>query len=407
MYLKTEINHHHTFQLHTLTPLSIADGGVWSQLTDYILYKNDDVRQIKLINHAAFNKEFQADKTGGLIEKFVNLVRKSAGTNQTDILKDFIKSNFSSKLIKDYTHQYIPIQEWENGNATQIHTIIKQYLKPYIPGSSLKGAIKTAFLYDWLVSTAQGEQVVHNLRNTVRSQHHFDNFDVTAALFQEIGHISKKQERMDFSRFQVSDSPLLPVDSFNVYHTTRFHLQPHEKGREAMLQSLREAIQPAVNTTFTINIDLQSTTSNADYWQFWQKGEGFSSECFKKINEFSRANLKLELAAFQQLSSERKLRFDSFEHEIHSLLKVIKNHLATDNQQAIMRLGGGKTFMDNSIWAAYARFYPNDIHYMNNIRSKNQKSQKTLFPITRTLTSIQQTPLGWIQISQQPENTKK
>jgi CRISPR type III-A-associated RAMP protein Csm5 len=193
-----------------------------------------------LINHAAFNKAFQADKTGDLITKFVRCVKASTGRNQTNMLLDFITTNLPSRDIEDYTHLPIQVQEWEAGNATQINTIIKQGFQPYIPGSSLKGAIKTAFLHDWLVNTPEGRQKLEALKWVInsRSENRFKDFDLESSLFQDISVASKNQQSMNFSHFRVSDTALLLQKSLCVYHTTRFHLKPRDGSQEAMLRIL-------------------------------------------------------------------------------------------------------------------------------------------------------------------------
>ena len=48
----------------------------------------------------------------------------------------------------------------------QLHSTIKTENKAYIPGSSIKGAIRTAIMYQWLTDTEEGKEKLASFLDT-------------------------------------------------------------------------------------------------------------------------------------------------------------------------------------------------------------------------------------------------
>jgi len=112
-----------TFKITTLTPLHIGDGNLLYADFDFVFEKNKinvyDVEEV--------------------IGKLFEVNRK--------VFADFGKSNFSLKnILSSYELDVKPVYSFDIFTSPrEIRKFIKNaYLKPYIPGSSIKGAIHTA-----------------------------------------------------------------------------------------------------------------------------------------------------------------------------------------------------------------------------------------------------------------------
>lgn len=135
-------------KIQTLTPVHIGSGEVLQNNFDYIKIEDKGNYYIAPLNPKAIGKI--------LFEKGIDIDRWAAVLQKGDDIKEFINENLSDISQDKYFQRYIYLPENQYNLAgelrEQIHTGMG---KPYIPGSSIKGAIRTAILSDSLIKNKQ------------------------------------------------------------------------------------------------------------------------------------------------------------------------------------------------------------------------------------------------------------
>lgn len=158
--MKEQTNHRFQLELETITPVSIGNGGVISPLSDYIL----DSGEIYLINHHKFEQAIgeKAKENDKIISDYIKGVANVVDTAKNDFLKNFITRDLGKKDFRDvcFPNRF---QANNINNATEISTCLKNGNQAFISGSTIKGAIKTTLLYDWLVNDVEGKKELNNL----------------------------------------------------------------------------------------------------------------------------------------------------------------------------------------------------------------------------------------------------
>jgi CRISPR-associated protein Csm5 len=148
--------------LTTLSPLFIGSGKTLSPYSDFIQEGNNLIYlNQKKIEEAISNKP-------ELIDEYVKEIRRRMNNTKSDAsLKDFITTRLKLPL-ESVTLRKVPLQG--NIGKQQLRQFISTAGRPFIPGSTLKGAFRTAVLYDWLINDNNGkkllEDFIENLEKT-------------------------------------------------------------------------------------------------------------------------------------------------------------------------------------------------------------------------------------------------
>lgn len=152
----------------------------------------------------------------------------------------------------------------ERGKQLQIMTCIKDpYGNPYIPGSSLKGMLRTILLaYDIRKNQDKYSSLKDEIERTVRTEQHPKRMQflsrqgksVETAAFNTLHRPDTKSSDAvnDFmSGLIVSDSDPLTIDDLTLCQKIEHHVDGEDKN----LNLLRECIKPGVRIHFTMTID--------------------------------------------------------------------------------------------------------------------------------------------------------
>src|SRR3989304_2639019 len=142
-------NDNHKLNLTTLTPVFIgSDQGLdLSATTDFIV----DSDKIKIIDQRKIETILSKDVE--LINEFVSEVKNYAYSFN---LKNFIENKLNTS-VEGLTKGTIDIDGTLGSNSISTH--ISTVGKPYIPGSSIKGAIRTAIIYNFLSASSDGKKI--------------------------------------------------------------------------------------------------------------------------------------------------------------------------------------------------------------------------------------------------------
>lgn len=350
------VNNTQLIQLTTITPVSIGDGGTLSPLTDYIV----DGDKVYYINHKKFQDALAKDNE--LMNKFIKGVKESVNVDKTTFLKSFIVE----KLRVDHWKSLMsnPDSQIENklySNPTEFKTILKDGIIPYISGSTLKGAIRTALLYNWHIK---------NNKSYIANEED---------LFGDVqqGHKSRFINLSD----TFIDRNIKAEDAIVILGTDRIRIKVASQENASTPPSPREAIKENTELQFRIKVE----------------GDFDFKNIMTQTKEFYRACAKFELEELH------KAQHPIFETEIKNLRlfyeKTLLNQVQDD--EILMRIGLGKTQYDNSLMLA---IYNNDDSTdKSNFRRKRKEywgvpENQNIYPASRTITKKDHLPLGWVKI---------
>ena len=278
----------HKFQLQTLSPVSIGgdDAQSLSPYKDYIY--SEDGRHIYYINQKALEPALAANPS--LIDEYVAGIRYGMDNNRSSFNLSFFLNEKLGLSQAAYVAKEVPNWGLQTNERTEIKPIEKTAGRAYLPGSSLKGAIRTAILYDWLTNSEEGrremERCVRNIKDLIRF--HKDRKgdrrrqrELEQGVFDEeklFGNL-RSRNGLDSHRILVSDTNTA-ANALIVVATERIRLQSERE--KSTIPTPREAVYSDQALNFTVQIQGPFTSKVLNYW------EGEKAEILKKIAKLSQ-----------------------------------------------------------------------------------------------------------------------
>jgi CRISPR type III-A-associated RAMP protein Csm5 len=142
-------------KIETLTPVHIGSGNLLYNNSDFISETIDDDPYLVVISE---------DKIGKLLgnrgEQFINLWLETIARKKD--IRNFIARFYQNAQVDDYAKRKILLFASINPNDTLKEIIHNGMGLPYIPGSSIKGAIRTAILASLESNIPNKEQLIDN-----------------------------------------------------------------------------------------------------------------------------------------------------------------------------------------------------------------------------------------------------
>ena len=371
------------YRITTLTPVSIGDGNTLSAFADYVLEKG----KIHYINQQIRREKM--GKNPELIDFYVEgMIRGKSNTTNTFDLKNFIFNRLKLTLQQAASHS---IEAKNVSGKKEFYTVVKNAgQSPYIPGSTLKGAIKTALLYDWLIDAKNDwcEIYLENLNNK-----------------EERGRL-EAQLMTEFDKFElgVSDSSLLDFDMLQAIDIKRLHIKKGSLNIPQTREAVKENIACECEIRNVRKLIAEKAAGTKVYKNYsWR-------ELCKIINKFSDNSCNIEWEIMERF--EKKLDNKYYKH-LENFYRTIQKRTESLTT-AYLRLGTGKGFYFNSIaLALYDRDgTENKGQFLKFLKTcgygkvyntkQRQVEEYDLnpdeFPITRFVEITETKPLGWIQL---------
>lgn len=425
-----------TIHLRALTPLFIGAGenATLSPYTDFVQERD----QLLYIDHSKLESIWAQDPQ--LVDEFVHGIRSKMNNTRSGFeLKTFIVNRLGIEP-KDLAYKSVPIS---GGKLGQVHIqrhIANAGRQPYIPGSTIKGAMRTAIMFNWLEETPEGKEVVKKVAREIerlwatneqklaqaeryfQSSNYYDN-NAGKQLTREIREATKRSlanltEEALFGKLQgneddgfvgpemrflsISDTAVFDSNDIEVTHIERYKLRAASHGSRTEYQRTsqnadrvspqwRETIRSGSSTTFALTL---APPFKQPILQFLNNNG--LDELLQRLNSFARASLEYELDRLDEIKNA-------------SLDDLYNSYADFEDQSnlSMMRLGGGKTYFDNSIGLALFK-YDSDVfdHFRRLLGlGRNPKSKRFSngkFPTTRTFISHDSNPsvaLGWTSLS--------
>jgi len=366
--------------LSVVTPICVRSGENASAVADYIY--DPQKRAIHLIDQVKFNRWLmgQGKNARFLIKDITALVSSRQGT----LVHFFSEHGLSPR---DFSRAAIPVSFPDSitfGNRNLFLPTLTGG-KPYIPGSSIKGAIRTALMFDYIKNEDNGGLGHGATPHLQDSRQVYTGSDI----FCLPDHRSRLLPENDALRFlQVTDTTPSPLESLRVYALER------KGGTASAIPALLLGFHPGTEMTFEVHILPGFEKANIpDYWKkFFNRGE---VAILRAISNYSLALLEDELNRLKKRSDkppENQLLYNSYGR----ILSNTKNNIKQGG--ALLRIGFGKTYYFNSI----GYFLSDEEKERYKVNWKRVKSVSE-FPITRWMIRTpdnQCLPAGWSLIQE-------
>lgn len=369
-------------KITTLTPLFIGSdsGSHLSPYSDYV-WEN---KQFHYVSSEKLEKYLTREMTDEWVEK----MKKSINNTRIEYsLLNFIHAH--SIPLDNISIRSVPM------DIDPQRKLVKKFIstsgRPFIPGSSLKGAMRTAVLYSRLKETDEGRRQLDSISKKVKQFKNSVNQKEKTDIIKQLS--CENMERAifgmphkdPFTNIHVGDSETLNLASLFIASIYRFNLKTQKSDAPMWTETLPK------DTECNCRINILPNSSDTS---FMQKIGNWKELC-RMLNAFSRASLEREI---DQLPLEK---FDEIV-QIYNKLLVIMQQLTPG--QAIMRLGQGKTIFDNTFLMLIEHdpiFFPLREMLKLGKSPKSQNISKGKFPVTRSFIANNGVPvnaLGWIII---------
>lgn len=354
------MNNSYEFKLTTLSPVHIGCKENISPYSDYI-YNEGKVYFIDENKLIQFLKS--RDDMDEVMDDYIDIIQVQAYSNLQDRhnLENFFQK-YGLEMENFISHSLDT-----NGKITQtINRTINSSGRFYIPGSSIKGAIRTCLLFHHI----KEERINPIGRSPYIGQ------DVFGSFVNDM-----------FKYLLVSDTNTIANTECEVLKTGRYNL----KKKSLDVPVVVEAIKP--NTSFDFSINLKR--------KFESKFRYINNidDLLVIINEFYMENISREIKVLKENIVPQTNPIITFYQELNKEIVALKEN----KTGSLLRIGGGKTFYENSILLALDKAKRDKIITGKNSREKI-KRDKNFFPKTRTMTidnGQYKQVLGWIKIELQ------
>jgi CRISPR-associated protein Csm5 len=343
-------------KLTLLSPLHIGSEETLSPIVDFIWHKG----QVFILNK---DKLIQTLEKKGLDTLFFQAVY-----NQ-EKLSQFLEENKIN--FRPFIAKTIPAPQ-------QIKSEIKRFARSAdtlcLPGSSIKGAIRTAILF-WLFKTDKKWQ--ERLRQTYNQwKHPKDAFKKT-----KLDTILGPNSHWDALRnLAVTDNlNPIPESGLKIIEVKRIY----KHGKQTKIKTALEVLTP--NTTSVHEIRLGGIKEIGPT-KLSFLAEGNFEELIKVINFWAQAIIKAEKEDFK-----KNLFLTAFYRRLEKEIEQEKK------DDFLLRLGGFKTYFDQTLGLILKEILPEKQWqaFVKRIAPKKPSSLKA-FPTTLWVTSDNQ-PLGWVK----------
>jgi CRISPR-associated protein Csm5 len=351
----------HPIIIEALTPLHIGKGESLTSVGEYVATSN----RIRIIDQIAL-RSILARK--GIQKEYLAYILDYAKNTH---VWDFFKSQNIENDIK-YTRDFKLNANAFNPESNNILELATETCsKKYIPGSSLKGALRTLVFASCIGADT-------NLKNNI--EHIISEKDNLYDIRKFILQAEEKSLNDDFYLFRVEDSSLVDDEDIVAEIAKRQHLFGIKTDG---LDNLLECI--ATGTKIKTNITIIPEAENDNLK--WMNSQSLT-ELFQAINLITEQYIDHEIK--QLCNSAHEIA-----KELCKALKELKILLnKCGNQAAFLRLGKGKTFIFQVILPMLSFHSQEKI-----IRLLVQEPEARVnFPKTRVLTENNQM-FGWVKIS--------
>jgi CRISPR-associated protein Csm5 len=337
----------------TVTPVCIRSGETLSPLLDFVIAGH----QVHFIDKRKLQDIFREDEP--ILRDFTRMALRGEGN-----IGVFLKEH--ALRLEDFISFSLPLRASQlERRSRQLHLPILSSQGAYLPGSSLKGVLRSALLFFYLQKKGRGAIEVALRRGGVYTGENIfrnDAFNIS----------------QDALRFvQVSDSSFVPVEKLAVYELKRLTSR-------GSIPLLILAIPLQIEFSFSLRVNPEFR--RADIPAFWKDFfAGGERAILEALRSYTGTILEREIQILQKLKPYERLH--NFYRKVQPVLQ----------ERTLFRLGFGKTYFFNSVGC-----FLSDAELREIVRENKRVRIGASFPATRFVIqqgSGEQMPLGWLVIS--------
>jgi CRISPR-associated protein Csm5 len=407
----------HEMELVTLSPVAVTAGrdAVLSPYTDFVQDGDSliylDPRKLE----AALGRA-----SPSVLDEFVRGVRSQMGWGRSGFdLRSFLRDRLgltpeSLALRRVSVHGQI--------RHRQVRRLVTDAGRPFIPGSTIKGALRTAIFYFWLRETPEGEALLTRLvglvgqvwsaehANLERAEGHFrdgrkrDGYQIADGIRRRasdafrildenevFGMLNDRRVGAEMRYLRVSDSALLDPGKIFIAGIERLKLRGRET--EQGTPQWSEAIPAGARLPFRVSIEPRFTRESLRFMN-----DDSLVSLLERVHTFACDTLEWEKDVLAAVSGN-----------LYSAIRSAYGRW-TDQEYfedtALVRLGGGKTYMENSVGLVLRDHDPEVFQRFRKLLGlgRNPKFGQfsgSEFPATRSYVCRNGTvvePLGWVRL---------
>ncbi len=347
--------------ISTISPLHIGDGLKITSVGEYVCTNNT----IRIIDQEHL---LALLKSKGIYNDYITFILNYA--EQTHIWDFFVKNGIEKDIR--YTREIKLNAETFNPESNNIlESAINTGGKKYIPGSSLKGAIRNLVFADLIARDSELKEDIEQIILQEEKLHFISN---------KIEATEDEWLQQDFHHFRVEDSVPIDDDFVSIEVSKRVHLFGV---KTEGLDNLRECINKDAKLNSLINISDERLN---DY--FGNLKTNGITELFQVINRITELFIDFEInllkASGESISKE-------ILHQLKNLKILINN---AKGEYAILRLGKGKTYLYQVILPVLSEAAQKKVLEL----LFHDEEKRRNFPHTRVLNDSNEM-FGWVKLS--------
>jgi CRISPR type III-A-associated RAMP protein Csm5 len=352
-------------QIETLTPVHIGSGNMLQNNTDFVVQGSGDDRYIYIVDD---RKILDLIGEEHLDNWLVSIERKESTI-------DLVKRFAPNASIRDYTTERITCYAKVEANDTLKEIIHDGRGKPYIPGSSIKGAIRTAVLSE-IIALQNHEQIKEIQEKVVINSG--DHQKVLSAVGVE-KKLFGADPNSDIFRFVRVGDAYFKDDCIIASRLINLNIRKNkDELKDKSKSQLIEAIGPKKRSILEMKID-------TDYYDLAKKKypklgklpktmQSLAS-LFASINNHTKKLVESEIAYWQDI------QLTGSEDYIESMKFILNEINEIINQDAcVLRIGHASGW--RFITGAWTEYLDNFEDVINAARPNNQRYQEYDFPKT-------------------------
>ncbi len=355
--------------LKTKSPVIVAAGSEYQYgPQEYIFTKGklngNLVDLVKKIDITKYYKSLDEDKKEELLS---NLLDSDFN------LDEYFKSNTD---IKNYGY-YSSVSMCKTRPNKEIMEHVKTVNKLYIPGSSLKGALTTAILYDNIT--------INDVEDTVSRKNYLNKKKYNDILRKYFSSKKRNSAQNNIMRFiQISDTNLLKIP--RIYDIQSIQVKPYDYEyykRGGIVTTYYETIEQ--NSKLNCDITIKKDKEILNKLNLKEKGKILDIDYIKDV----LYNFSMDYIEYEQ---------DFIDTYNIDFLKDYYKQLARENtpDSPLIRVGLGSGFMQTTINMKTKNEDPMLYKKVQKIAHKNSYDYE--FPKSRKITAKTKKPLGWIKL---------
>jgi CRISPR type III-A-associated RAMP protein Csm5 len=369
-------------KIETLTAVHIGSGETLQYGTDFVTGKQDDEYVISIVDPRKVMELIGEDN----VYQWVAAIERKEATSK--VVKQFAPN----AKIEDYSKRII--MEWSAAKPSdtlkeQIHDGLG---KPYIPGSSIKGAIRTAILASL---TDRIQRIEEKIDISKKSKEGVVFKPLASAKNVEAEAFGANPNEDLFRFLQVGDAYFgglreVAVRMVNINERERMGFWDVSKSQ------LIEAISPEDQTEFLLKL-------NTDGYKFSKEKVHRLPDCmisipelFNTINKHTRRLLEDEIGYWEERKNDDDSdKVSAYLETIRSILSIVNE--CNEGKECVLRIGHGSGW--RFITGAWAERLNNfDSLVVPVSRPSNSKYKQYDFPKTRRVDD-QCELLGFVKLS--------